>query len=334
MNKEQLFLLLNNAASVDTMNPNFSDSNSAAINAMMEFAGLNPNSSIREIQNAQPAVFAIIEEVLDRAVPAAIQPILQEFAEIKTYGRNDDVYFTLKNVGANRIAKGIVPGARGGIYRARRLDSRKLTVSTTVETVAYNVTLEEILSGSTTLSEIVALIAKGFADRIVVQVIRALRSGKADAPAANTAVASDADTMRVALDKVRRTVSAYGTPVIMGFGSTVDLIANPVANDADAMDIRNNGMVSIYKGTRIVRLPNFFMDEGNTEWAYNEQDLFVFPTAEKPVKIAFKGETYIAEVAQPHGGKEWHTHRLVGVALAYSNSLGYVTVADAQAGVY
>ena len=132
------------------------------------------------------------------------------------------------------------------------------------------------------------------------------------------------------LDKVIRTVSAYGTPTVMAFRSEADkifntlLMTNAVPNVVaeDFSDVLNYGFVQIYKGHKIVIIPNYFVDETNSKWIFKENDIFVLPSDEKPIKVAMMGETYIAPVDQPHGGKEWHAHRIVGISMLFFNSIG------------
>lgn len=321
---------------------NFSaDANTAFVNALNEFLGLDENASIRDIRACEPQAFAIIEEVLDEHVPAALEAQIGLFAEIKSFARDAQPKFTIKNLGKNRVAYGIQPGARGGIYKARKLDSRDLVVSTKVQTVAYMITLEEILSGSTTLSDLVAAIGKGFVDGVFVEVVSMLRATYAKLPENNKAEGTG--FVAAGLDKVIRTVSAYGTPTVMAFRSEANKISNmsavasnPNVAAADLEDIRNNGFVQMYKGNKIVIIPNYFVDETNSKFIFKENDIFVIPSDEKPIKVAMMGETYIAEVNQPHGGKEWHAHRLMGTSILFYNSIGIYRdlEEDAIAGLY
>lgn len=335
--KELLTLAARPSASV-----NFSDAQSAAKNALIEHFGLQ-DISLRDLKNRERAVFAVIEEVIEEVMPMELQERIGQFAEIKSFGRDETVKFTIKGVGKNRILRSIVKGARGGIYRAKKLDDREFMVPTYVETVGYQITLEELLTGRRTVAELVELIAKGFVEIIYVEVIKALRAAATHAPANNKASGNGIN--EVELRKVIRTISAYGNPVIVGFESQVEKLLNtagivtainPNIAAADLDEIRNNGRISIYKGTPIIVLPNYFMDESNTSWMFKENQLFILPVADRPVKVAFKGELYTAEVPQPHGGMEWHAHRLLGIGIVFYNAIGIVTdtTSGADAGVY
>lgn len=336
MEKQLLKQLLVAAARKDS-SVNFADAQSAAKNALVEYFGLE-DVSIRDIKKQQGAIFAIIEEVVEQVLPMELESRVGQFAEIKSFGRDESVKFTIRGVGKARVMRGIVKGARGGVYRARRLDDKDLMVPTSVYTVGYQITLEELLTGRRSVAELIDLIAMGFVEIIYVEVIKALRAAGAAAPAANKVLTTAFS--EAGLKKVIRTVSAYGMPVIVGFQSEIEKIwnvaaantVNPAAPAADLDDLRNQGYVAQYHGTPIVVLPNYFMDESNTAWLFKENDIFVLPANEKFVKVALHGELYTAEVQQPAGGFEYHAHQMMGVAVLFNNAIGYLNDTDVTAG--
>lgn len=326
--ERQLLRQLLVAAARPTASINFADAQSAAKNALLEHFGLE-DLRIRDIRDHQAAIFGIIEEVIEQVMPAELVDRVGDFAEIKTFGRDESVKFTIKGLGKNRVARGIVEGARGGLYRAKKLDDRDFMVTTRVYTVGYQVTLEDLLTGRRTVSELVEAIANGYVELIYVEVMKALRAAYTYVPAANKATASGIN--EAYLQGIVRTISAYGSPVLIAFKSEAQKLFNiagavgtitPNIASADLDEIRNQGFVSIYRGTPIVVMPNYFMDESNETWLLKEQDIFVLPTSEKPVKVAFHGDLYTAPVNQPHGGVEYHAHRLMGVGVLFYNNIG------------
>lgn len=337
MNINDLKVLLK-AAAIPTVG-NFSDAQSAAKNALIAHFGLE-DLSIREAKRLGPQVFALIDEVVEEVLPAMLEEKIGAFAEVKTFGRDDLVKFTIRGMGKNRVARGIVAGARGGLYRARRLDDKDLMLPVSVKTVAYQITLEELLSGRRTIAELVEAITRGYTEIVYIEVIKALRAAVTNAPAANVV---DGNTFSDASFKdIIRVVSAYGRPVIMGFRSQLEKLSNisqvggsnPNVPTADLDELRTRGIIGLYFGTPIVELPNYFMDESNDQWVFSEEDLFVLPVDEKPVKVAFKGELYTTEVAQPHGGVEYHAHRIMGVGVLFYNHIGIYRDSSGADGAY
>ena len=317
---------------------NFSaeDVNTAAINAIKKELNLADNASVRDIRAVENEAFALIEEAADAILSKKLEAVLGQFAEVKTFPRDAEVVFNIEKVGKNRAKLTISKGARGGIYRAARLDNKYFGLSTNVQTVAIYCTLEELLLGSVSLGELFANIQEGFEEIVYKEVFEALATGT---PVAGypriksddaSIVSTTKDGLAASLDKVLPYVKQYGIPTIFGSAAALDLLAN--TGDAyhpeleDSKDRRQIGIIRIYKGVRVVELPNYLV---NGTWAYDPRYVFVMPSDVKPVKVALKGEMYIQKNAQAVGSETWQAHKLVGVGVAMANSFAVITVTDA-----
>ena len=345
MERSQLKDLLVAAAYSKDANVNFSDLNSAAKNGLVEYFGLD-DLNVREIKRYSTDVFALIEEVIEQVLPMMLADRVGAFAEIKTFARDEQVKFTIKNQGKRRVVRGIAKGARGGIYRAKKLQDADLIVPTFVYSVGYQITLEELLTGRRTVGELATLITEGFLENIYLEVIQAMRGIYTYAPANNKATASGMD-----LDKMRsviRTVRAYGSPVIIGFQTEIEKLSN-VAGTAftggitavpnvpveDILERRNQGYVGMFYATPVVVIPNYFLNEQNADWMFKEQDIFVLPVDnQKPVKVALHGDIYTQQVQDPTGSMEFHAHRLMGVAIVFYNAVGIFRDSANSVGTY
>lgn len=327
--KQALLLAAKGSAHADF---SASDVQDAASNILAEmFEG-------RNLRHLNASDFQIIEEILDEVTPIQVEDIIGRFAEVRTFGYNDQVLFAVKNVGGTRVMQAVVPGARAGIYRARRLDNRHLEVTTHTETVAYKLSFEDLVTGRVTLGDFVALVTRGFVEIVYQRMITALRTAAALAPEANRYETHGATIELKALDRVLRTIGAYGRPTIFTFQSLAAELGN-VATDnmmtyapsratQDLADIRNLGYVTTYKGTDVVVLPNFLVDNTNERWVFNEDQMFILPADEKPIKVAFHGGLYVQPGEFNHGGQEWNAHRTMGVAVLSNNAIGSFTVSD------
>lgn len=323
------------------------DANAAFRNGLTKY--LSEELSIttitpRVVREHRNAIFAIIEEVVDEVLPKAMEDRIGQFAEIKSFARDAQPIFHVKQVGRNRVKRAIQPGARGGLYRAYRLDKRDLEITTTVESVAYQITLEDLLTGAHSLSDLVSAVADGFEEKVLTNVVAALRATYATLLSANKAAATTPGTIDYdGLDKVLGTVSNYGSPMLLGFRGLMNKLTNNVTQPsslnpnlptADLDEIRNRGIVSIYKSYPVVVLPNYFIDETNTTRVFKEADIFILPIDEKPVKVALKGEAFTAEVQQPHGGMEYHVHKMMGVTVLFNNNIGMYHDTTADTGLF
>ena len=327
-----------------------SDVNAQAIDEIYKAAGISKDTSMQRVLAHQKEVFAIISEVIDEMLPKNVENIMGRFAEVKSFARDAEVNFLIKNVGLRRARLSIKKGARGGVYRAARLDNKSMGMDTEVYTVGLYVTLEDILLGKVSLAELYQNILLGFEDKIYQEIVAALRTAST-AGKASHAFTNDGTTAQLLpdLDDAIRVAKAYGdNVVVVGFRSylakitnAVDFIPsgtvhnNPNSPLADIDEIRGNGIVTLYKGTPILELPNFIYEDGATAvWTFKENQIFVLSGDAKPVKVAMKGEMYVAEHTEPTGSIAWNAHKIMGVGLLLVDDVCVITGSQSDSGKY
>lgn len=311
--------------------------NEAAVKAIMAECGLDENSSARDFRAVEDKAFALIEEAIDTILPKKLEQVLGEFAEVRQFARDAEVVFNIEKIGKNRAKLTIAKGARGGIYRVAKLDKKWFSPSTAVETVAVYVTLEEIILGTMSLSELYNNILEGFEEKIYKEVFNALAAGQSAAGTGYNAITTNTTkaTLGSAIDSVLPVVKAYGIPTIFGSYAALSNIYNPLAassgypNVEDSADIRRYGFVQVYKGVRCVELPNYLV--GGSDWFYDDDKVFVIPSGVKPVKVALKGDLTLIRNTQAVGSEKWEAHKIVGVGVAMANNYAVLTVTDLHA---
>ena len=339
MNKELLTVLTAALEGRSVTNFSTEDTNTAAVKAIMEACGLNENSTARDLREKEAMAFALIEEAIDEILPKKLENIVGQFAEVKTFGRDDEVVFNIDKIGKNRAKLTISKGARGGIYRAAKLDSKYFSLATSVYTVAVYVTLEDIILGRSNLGELYANVMEGMEEIVYKETFEALASGSAVAGynrigEGKAITSTTKESLTASIDKVVPYVKQYGVPTVFGSYAALDGIANPAASNhpelEDSRDRRNYGFVQVYKGMRVVELPNYLV-EGN--WAYDPSYVFVIPSDTKPVKVALRGDLYIQRNTAAVGSEKWEAHKLMGVGLAMANNFAVIKVTDVDLGL-
>ena len=331
--KQVLIAALNGVPA--TANFSAEETDRAAINALLKEIGIDENSTGREIRAKSDLAFALIEEAVDEILPKKLENVLGEFAEVRQFARDAEVIFNIEKIGKNRAKLTISKGARGGIYRAAKLDSKYFSVNTSVQTVAVFVTLEEIILGTMSLAELYSNILEGFEEIVYKDVFNALASGQAVAGYERIGHDSPTTTkaaLGAAIDKVMPYVKQYGVPTIFG---SYQALAN-LSNDAtefhpemlDSADKRNYGFVQQYKGSRVVELPNYLVGNKSEEWFYDPSYVFVLPSGAKPVKVALKGDLTLIRNPQATGSEKWEAHKLIGVGVAMANNYATIKVTD------
>ena len=331
--KQVLVAALNGVAA----SANFSaeETDKAAVNALLKEIGIDENSTGREIRAKEDLAFALIEEAVDAILPKKLEGVLQEFAEVRQFARDAEVLFNIEKIGKNRAKLTISKGARGGIYRAAKLDRKYFSVDTTIQTVAVSVTLEEIILGTISLAELYSNILEGFEEIVYKEVFNALASAK---PVAGyDRIGHDSPTtvkasLGSAIDKVMPYVKQYGIPTIFGSYQALTNLSNPASEwhpeMNDSAERRQYGFVQLYKGAKVVELPNYLVDNKNEKWFYDPKFVFVLPSGAKPVKVALKGDLTLIRNNTAVGSEKWEAHKLIGVGVAMANNFAVIEVTD------
>lgn len=331
--KQVLVAALNGVAA----SANFSaeETDKAAVNALLKEIGIDENSTGREIRAKEDLAFALIEEAVDEILPKKLEGVLQEFAEVRQFARDAEVLFNIEKIGKNRAKLTISKGARGGIYRAAKLDRKYFSVDTTIQTVAVSVTLEEIILGTLSLAELYSNILEGFEEIVYKEVFNALASAK---PVAGyDRIGHDSPTtvkasLGSAIDKVMPYVKQYGIPTIFGSYQALANLSNPASEwhpeMNDSAERRQYGFVQLYKGAKVVELPNYLVDNKNEKWFYDPKFVFVLPSGVKPVKVALKGDLTLIRNNAAVGSEKWEAHKLIGVGVAMANNFAVIEVTD------
>lgn len=308
----------------------FAEQNQAVVNGLNEYYKIDGIIGYREAKASGILNMALIDEVLTEVIPEAVRDIMGSYAEVISFGRDEEVKFTMKGVGKARARLGIKQGARNGIYEARTLDDKNFFLPVKTFTAGALVSLEDILLGRVTIVDLMNNILDGILYKTYIEVVDCLRAAASAVPSANKATA--AGWVAASVDPIIRVVNAYGKANIVCFHSLAVKITNalgsttPNISASDVDDVRQKGFITIYKGTPVIEIPNFILDEAtNATWAFNENMAFILPAGEKPVKIAMKGEGYTQTNQLPTGGEEQMYHQMMGVGILVYNNIGLYT---------
>ena len=127
-------------------------------------------------------------------------------------------------------------------------------------------------------------------------------------------------------------VKQYGIPTIFGSYQALAELANPASEwhpeMNDSAERRQYGFVQLYKGSKVVELPNYLVDNKNDTWFYDPKYVFVLPSGIKPVKVALKGDLTLIRNTSAVGSEKWEAHKLIGVGVAMANNFAVIEVSD------
>ena len=277
--------------------------------------------SFRENKNT---VFTIIETVVDEVLPKKVMQAYDMFAETKVFAQGDKPKFIIKTTEASRrrAKQFITKVGLAGVYEVFKLDGRTYEVPTSAFGGAAQIGLEEFLDGRVDFAELTEIVMEGLDEAIYKEIAKALISSIDSLQPAN--VHTGAGFMESEMDRLIAVADAYGNATIY---CTYEFAATMVPSEGWISDnmkdqMWNNGYLANYKGHRVIVLPQSFEDETNTTKVIDPQYAWIIPTgAEKPVKIAFEGDTLVDERPNRDWSREIQVYKKLGVATIVTNNI-------------
>ena len=269
-------------------------------------------------------VFSIIEETIDDILPKRVLEQYGQFAEVKTFAQGDKPIFIQKRTakGNRRAKKFITKVGLAGIYEVFKLDNKSFEVQTSAFGGAAQIGFEEFLDGRVDFAELTQIIMEGLDDSVYLEIERALFASLTNLPGANKH--SGAGFSETNMDKLLSIADSYGPSTVyctLEFASKMIPSTDWISNNMK--DQRwGQGYLSSYKGHNVVILPQSYEDETNAVKVIDPGYAWIIPAgADKPVKIAFEGQTIVDEFTNYDRSKEIQVYKKFGVATIITNNI-------------
>ena len=297
----------------------YSDLNETLRSELRELAGTY--SLYRENKNT---IFSLIEETIDDVLPKKVMEQYAQFAEIKTYAQGDKPIFTQRITASakGRAKRFVTKVGLAGIYEVFKLDGRTLEVPTEAFGGAAQIGFEEFLDGRVDFADVLDVIMEGLDEAIYIEIEKALRATVESLQDANKA--TETDFVESTMDNLIAVADSYGKSTIY---CTYEFAATMVPAEgwrSDAMKDQkwNNGYLANYKGHNVIVLDQSYVDETNTKKVINPAYAYIIPVgADKPVKIAFEGNTIVDEYVNKDRSREVQVYKKLGVATLVTNNI-------------
>lgn len=308
-------------------------------NIPSEFTAADLENSLREqlsafqdykyLRKHAADLYEIIEEVANIVIPRKVLEQFGGFAEIRRKGYGEKISFTVRT-GKYRGKKFVTKAGDQGIYKTFTLDNKELVMQPRVYAGATRLEIEDFLLGRISMSELLDVLTEALEEKLYIEIQKALIASfnAPDRPVANKY--KGAGLIMDEFDKLINTVRAYGDSVniycTFAFASKLynnpgwATVTNPNLSGRDVEDIRNQGYVGTYKGCNVIILNQSFTDDTNTETIVNDAYAYIMPAgAEKPVKIAFEGPTFVRNFTDAVLSQEISLEQMFDVAVLSHN---------------
>ena len=269
-------------------------------------------------------IFTMMEVIVDDVLPVRVMDMYGMFAEIKQFGQGEKAVFTQKVTAASRrrAKQFITKVGLAGVYEVFKLDGRKFELEATAFGGAAQVSIEEFLDGRMDLAEVLDIVMEGLDECIYKEIANALQAGIKSLQESNKH--SEAGFSETEMDRLISIADAYGKSTIYctyEFAATMVPSEGWVA-DAHRVEKWNNGYLANYKGHSVIVLPQSFEDESNTKKVIDPSYAYIIPTgADKPVKIAFEGQTLVDDRKNADWSMEVQVYKKVGVGAIVTNNI-------------
>ena len=281
-------------------------------------------SNFREYRRNRDLIFELIEVGVDEILPARVMQNYGQFAEVKTYAQGDKPIFSTRISAKSRIrAKNnfVTRVGLAGRYEVFKLDGATYEIPTSAWGGAAQIGFEEFLDGRIQMSDVYDLILEGMDEAVYREIAKGLDAAVAKVTAKNKT--SQTSFVEAQMDRLIQTADVYGKSTIY---CTFEFAATMIPDDRWASNEMKQerwdvGYYATYKGHNVIILPQSFTDIDNAVKVMDPSKAYIIPTgSDKPVKVAFEGETAVREVeSQEDWSREIQTYRKFGVGVLLVN---------------
>ena len=269
-------------------------------------------------------IFSLMEEIIDDVLPKKVLEAYGQFAEIKTFKQGDKPVFVQRITSAakRRGKQFVTKVGLAGIYEVFKLDGKTLEVPTEAFGGAAQIGFEEFLDGRVNMADVLDIIMEGLDESVYREIAKSLIGAAKNLQESNHVVHAGFDEAE--MDKLLAVADSYGQSTIY---CTFEFAATMVPAEgwrSDAMkDQRwNNGYLANYKGHNVIVLPQSYEDETNATKVIDPAYAYIIPTgAQKPVKVAFEGQTIVKDIDNADMSKEVQVYKKFGVATMITNNI-------------
>jgi len=270
-------------------------------------------------------IFELIESTIDDVLPRKVLEQYGQFADVQTVAQGDKPVFVQRITESSRArAKAFVTKVGlAGVYEVFKLDGQKVEIDVMAYGGAAQIGLEEFLDGRITFADVLEIVLLALDEAVYREIATALVASITNLPTANKAYVSSFD--EATMDRLVQIADAYGQSAIYctyEFAATMvpdsGWISNEIMNT-----MWNVGYLANYKGHRVIVLPQSFTDNTNATKIIDPAYAWIIPTGgnNKPVKIAFEGQTVTQEFTNRDGSREIQVYKKIGVGTIVTNNV-------------
>jgi hypothetical protein len=271
-------------------------------------------------------IFSLIEQTVEDVIPKKVLDRYGDFAEIKTFAQGDKPIFKQRITAASKKRARQFIGKVGlaGIYEVFKLDGAAYEVPTNAIGGAAQIQFEEFLDGRVDFADVLEIVLDGIDDCIYIEIAKQLLGAVNNVQLTNKGSYNGfSETLMDSLLQIADSYADSKSDIYCTYEFAAQMVpAQGWISDSMKNERWGQGYIGNYKGHKVIVMPQSFTDETNTQKVINPQYAFIIPSgAEKPVKIAFEGQTITDEYTNYDRSREVQVYKKIGVRAIFSNDI-------------
>ena len=280
-------------------------------------------STPQDFRENKNLIYTLMEVGLTEVLPQKVLQAYGQFADVRTFAQGTKPVYKVRisEASKKRAKQFVTRVGLAGRYEVFKLDGYSLEVPTAAYGGASRIEWEELLDGRMTMNDYYSLVLEGMDEAVYREIAKALEALVNHVPSLQYHTDTKFDENE--MDQLLSIADSYGGKSTIyctfEFASTM-IPSNNSWSDAMKDEIWNNGYFAVYKGHRVIILPQSLDDNISKTATYADKVIdpslaYIIPTgAEKPVKVAFEGGAQVKSFDNRDWSTEIQTYQKLGVA--------------------
>ena len=283
-------------------------------------------STPQDFRENKNLIYTLMEVGLTEVLPQKVLQAYGQFADVRTFAQGTKPVYKVRisEASKKRAKQFVTRVGLAGRYEVFKLDGYSFEVPTAAYGGAARIEWEELLDGSMTMNDYYSIVLEGMDEAVYREIAKALEALANNVPKLQKSVQTAFNEGE--MDKLLQIADSYGGKSTIyctfEFAATMLPSTSTGGGWSDAMkdEIWNNGYFAVYKGHRVIILPQSFEDNIGKDADYADKVIdpslaYIIPTgAEKPVKVAFEGTAQVKSFDNRDWSTEIQTYQKLGVA--------------------
>lgn len=257
-------------------------------NAILDVCGCREKWNFNKFMDNKYKVFQILEEVLTEPMQLGLVPQYQQWMDIVNVGYNET--YTFKKLDNDLFRVGIVANGTTDFNRQRLVKGR-LAMSSFALGIKIYEEFHALRTGEVDFAEMVNRVKLSFDAQIMKMVVKMIEESYNGLDTKYKVKGSYVEASFLAL--IEQVEAKSGKEAVI-YGTRSALAKLTGASELDKTDIRENGYLRIWNGTKCVLIPQAV--DTNDNLVVNSATLYIIPDGTKIVKLLMEGEPVVREI--------------------------------------